>query len=286
MRVSRAVMLGIFSGLGQVFFLDILFAGGSAKASDPILPSLVVLGFAIVVGYAVSDMRDNVAALLSSLIVTFLSFTSLSILGGPYTPLTEADFHRFIAFYPIAFFLAGLGGSFVGLVLSGKISQMGSKYTLRLNSYRIVLLALFLATLSLGSSLLVQYQIAQLERTINLENVQSVENEVLVWGAGVENISANFGPVEKASGILEVDYFSTACATYHIIILDSIVTPKNGPGVYCRVGVAGGFASIPFVSAPSPGEHSVNFTAWFHNDDCSTSGCPAGSMIYKVSIRS
>lgn len=231
-------------------------------------------------GYALSDLRDNVAALLLSLIVTFSSFFILSVLGDPFTPLSSVDLRRFFAFYPIAFFIVGLGGSFAGLVLLGSISQIDSKHTLHLNPHRIVLLALFLATLSLGSSLLVQFQIARLERTINLENVQVVKDTILAWDAGTVNISANFGPVQKASGVLEVSYFSTGCTTYYILILDSLLTLKKGPGVNCQYGGA----RIPFVSSPQLGEMSVNFTAWFHNDDCSMSGCPAGSMIYKVTI--
>ncbi len=277
---SKAVLLGIGWGLGQVFFLAILFAGGVAQTSDALLPSLVVFGFAVVAGYALSDLRDNVGALILSLIVTLLSFYLLAVIGNPLAPLSSDDLRRIFAFYPIAFFIVGLGGSFAGMALSGGISQIDSRHTIHISPHRIVLLALFLATLSLGSSLLVQFQIARLERTINLENVQVVKQTILAWDTGTVNISANFGPVQKSSGVLEVSYLSTGCMTYYILILDSLVTLKRGPGVGCQYGGA----RIPFVSSPRLGETSVNFTAWFHNDDCSPSGCPAGSMIYKVTI--
>jgi hypothetical protein len=277
---SRVILLGLGWGLGQVFFLVILFAGGLAQSSDALLPSLVVFGFAIVAGYALSDLRDNVAALILSLIVTVFSFFILSVVGDPLTPLSPNDFRRIFAFYPIAFFIVGLGGSFAGMVLSGSISRIDSKHTLHLSPHRIVLLALFLATLSLGSSLLVQFQFARLERTINLENAQVVKETILAWNAGTVNITANFGPVQKGAGVLEVSYLSTGCTTYYIVILDSLLTLKKGPGVGCQYGGA----RIPFVSSPLLGETSQNFTAWFHNDDCSATGCPAGSMIYKVTI--
>jgi hypothetical protein len=280
---SKTVLLGLGWGLGQVFFLVILFAGGLAQTSDVVLPSLVVFGFAIVVGYALSDLRDNVAALILSITMTFSSFYLLTVLGDPFTSftaLTSDDLRRIFAFYPIAFFIVGIGGSFAGMVLSGRISQIDSKHTLHLSPHRIVLLALFLATLSLGSSLLVQFQFARLERTINLENARVVKETILAWKTGTENISANFGPVQKGAGVLEVSYLSTGCITYYVVILDSLVTLKKGPGVGCQYGGA----RIPFVSSPLLGETSQNFTAWFHNDDCSTSGCPSGSMIYKVTI--
>jgi hypothetical protein len=141
-----------------------------------------------------------------------------------------------------------------------------------LTKYRLVLLALILVTLVTFPVLAEQARMDNLNRSINLENSFVVrENVVANWDNGVANISASFGPVPTGSGILYVSWNSPEPLTFYVEVLRTTERATSGS------------ARLPFVNPPETAPTQV-ITAWFHNDACSSTGCPSGDVDYSITI--
>jgi hypothetical protein len=190
---------------------------------------------------------------------------------------SEQQFFLFgIMAFPVV--LLGLIGALLGSIFGDWIKDHTS-FAISLDVYRILLVTILLVMLVGYAGLVVQTEISRLDRTNNLQNSIQVTNYRFVqWPTGVQNVSADFGPVPRLSGFLNVQWYATAPVSFYVIVLQS--TEEARP----ITGASNGNANIALVSASGPGQVVENFTAWFQIDTCPSTGCASGSVSYSMTI--
>src|SRR5713101_4944865 len=253
----------------------------------PVDQFLVFLMFiiALLSGYALRDPEKSIKAFLISQVVAFFPIFSLLYLSPSTFHSVDSSAYAFdpsvyAAGLVVLSFVLGMAGCLVGSLSGEPLSHMHRTYHVSLNNYRLVLIAILLLVLALGSAAFVD--------SLNLQNaslasdnqnlrdtIKSIygysnltySSEVAYqltksWQQGVANITLysnpgfNYGLGIPHPGYLAVSWNSTSSLTFNFNVYNVTVrTPGTTSGSY----------NIPVLATPS----NFSGSGWFHNETCS-----------------
>jgi hypothetical protein len=272
----------------------------------PVFPvGWFVLAVSFISAFAIADMREAVKALGLSEIIAFavsplvlISFPSAKTFPSPDGMIA------FFSFVAVAFFLLGMVGAVFGSFLGMWLGEQPDRLTVSLSRHRAFLLAAILVLAIGTSSLLVGSLVtAQLQSAANAANstrsvTAVVTSQTLNWSLGVENVRADFVKSNSSNpgggDRITIEWSSSINVTFHVMLQAAPVYGEESlhscggilyanqcdfscGGTYCGRG------TLDLGSSPTFFSGDTGYTAaWFHNDECSVSGCPSGLLHYEI----
>src|SRR5712692_3406782 len=113
-----------------------------------------------------------------------------------------------------------------------------------------------------------------LQSIVNLQQDLPLGAVNVAWNPGVANITLDpwgqlspNNPITNFPGYLRVSWSSSRTLTLHVASLDAYSS---------TIGTKSGTFNVPLVNS------QPQSTVWFHNEECSSTGCPSGNAVYSM----
>lgn len=307
---TRTFLTGFVWALFETGILTVAIFQGSLlppniqalSNNGPTVFQLVLLlgtTIALIVGYIQIDAYKSIRTFLVSKLVAVPSFFLIALLTVPGlwdflilpqgAPSLAA---QFVALYIMGILFAMIAvqifATLIGTFLGDNAMSHKQSRLVRVTRYRTVILGILLLVMIASAGLLALNAQAQIDRlrsdNLGLQQTNKFLHDSLTnpqqhfliartdkaWSTGQENITIVTGSQAEYSGYLLVSWSSTVPVSFYSKVLDTVAhTPSGTTGSFKVPVVAGEF---------------VDRSSWFHNDGCTMTGCPAGSLTYTIEL--